>query len=252
MSHLLAIGVGFWIAGIGLLGFVAVTLVRRSLMREFPVFSFYIFYHFIQAILGLWVYAHYSGHVYWVVHWSSEAFDGPLTLALVYEIFSKAFRPYPGIRTVGLKLFLSAAVILLVAAAWTGLAHPGMASVNAAVVIMNRSIESMRLVLLLVLFVFHRLVGLNWRHYTFGLALGLCVATIIATVNTTIRVYLGLQSPTLFYLIYVIMAPLSYDLGVAVWAYYCATAESKLTVSEIPYSPQLSRWNTALEQLLAG
>src|ERR1035437_121048 len=237
-----------WISGILLLGFIAIMGIRRRLYREFPIFSTYVLFHLLHATLALWVYYRLSSEVYYFFHWGGEAFDGLLSLALIYEIFSQALSPYPGIRRTGLRLYFIASLVLTLGAMWIAVSDPHSIyqRLNSAVISMDRSFEFMQVGLLFLLFVFHHLLGLSWRHYLFGIVLGLSISTTISVLSTAARLQIGMSWSNIF----VLLAPLSYDLGLVVWSYYTATSESKVHVTEVPYSAHLTRWNHALEEIL--
>ena len=238
-----------WIAGIAMLWIIFTLLVRRRLLRELPVFSAYIFFHMVRSSLGI-VLWHTCGVMFnWYYIWLGEAVDGVFTLAVLYEVFSKGLSPYPAIRRTGLMLYFSAAAVLTFAAVWMVLGDPKslVHRLNSATISMDRSYEFMQMMLLVLLFAIHRLLGLSFRHYVFGVALGLAVETSITTMSATLRLQIGVTWDKIFN----ILDPMAYDLGLIVWTYYFATAESKLQVTEVPYSPNLARWNTALQQLLA-
>lgn len=238
-----------WTTGIALLAFMTFMLVKRGLVREFPIFTAYVVFHLLQAAIGLWVAKHFTMLIYYYYGFTSDALDGPLSLALIYEIFSKALSPYPGLRKSGLTLYCGAMVVLAAIGFFMLRAnsYTEIQLFAVGILAMNRSLEFIRIGLLLLLFVFHRVFGLSWRHYLYGIALGLGTSATITAVSTTLRMQIG-RSWNRFFLF---LPPLAYDIGLVIWSYYLATSESKLQVTEAPYSASLSRWNAALEEILA-
>jgi hypothetical protein len=249
MSTVSPLGMFLWYLGIVLLGAVVILLARRRLYREFPVFGVYVIFQFASAVVGLWAWNRFGIHLLSEVYNFGEFMDAILSMALVLEIFSKTLNPYPGIRRVGIVVYTVAGCVLSSVAIWMAAIAPTseIAKIATHFVVLERSAQFVRVGLLFLLFLFCRFFGLSWRHYLFGIALGLAIATSVEALNNSLRIQFGWDIVR----IYVIVAPLSFDLGVLTWVYYLVASESKVRITQLPQSAQLARWNTALEELLA-
>jgi hypothetical protein len=237
-----------WYSGTALLGVVAILLWVRRLYGEFPVFGFYIVFHLISSVVGLWAWKTHGIVLLDNIYRFSEFTDAILSFTLVLEIIAKALVSYPGIRRAAITVYLIAAFVLFTVAIWMVSTAPDspVARIATSLAVLQRSAEFVRLGLLLILFLFCRFFGLTWKHYLFGIALGLGAATAIEAVNSSLRVELGWK----FVQIYVVVAPLGYDLGLIAWVYYLVASESEVRVTQVPHFNSLTRWNTALEELL--
>jgi hypothetical protein len=250
MQRLATVPLVIWCLGLLLLGIVVMMTVRKKLYAEFPLFATYVTFQLTSGILLLWIRLHLNNLIYWKA-WAVQAgFDAVLTMAVLLELFSKMLKPYPGIRRLGHRIYLVAGVVLVAIAIWMVIVTPpsdeSTATVILRIVSWQRSVDFVRFGLLFVLFMFCRLFGLTWKHYLFGIALGMGVLTGMEVIGESIRVEFGYHAHRIFAFI----ASSGYDLGLLVWSYYLVRQESKVYVTEVPYSPSLTRWNAALEELL--
>ncbi len=239
-----------WVSGILLLGLVVSLVLRRKLYAEFPVFSAYAIFQLLTAALLLWIRLRYSNPVFFKAWALQSAIDAVLSMAVLLELFSKMLKPYPGIRKLGHLVYLVSGILLLAIGIWMLIETPpsdvSVAALTLKIVSGQRSADFVRFGLLFVLFIFCRLFGLTWRHYLFGIALGMAVLTGLELLGESVRVEFGYH----IHRIYELVVSAGFDLGVVVWSYYLLRQESKVYVTEVPYSPNLVRWNSALEELL--
>lgn len=250
MSTINALGMFLWYLGIALLVAAAVLLKVRRLYSEFPVFGSYIVYHVFDALIALWIWKQFGVHYYSEFYKYSEYVDAVFAAALVLEIYAQTLTPNPAIRRTVFICCALVGVVLLMGGIWMVVTTPDseIARLATRLIVLIRSAEFVRLGLLFLLFVLCRLFGITWRHYLFGIAVGLAISTGIDAVNGSLRIQFGWKIVK----IYVAVAALCYDLGVAVRVYYLLASESEVRVTQVPPSKYLTRWNSALEELLAG
>jgi hypothetical protein len=135
-------------------------------------------------------------------------------------------------------------------AIWIALSdsHSFVQRLNSAVISMDRSVDFTKLALLFLLFGVHRFLGLNWRHYLFGIALGFSVSSSVDLLAQAVRLQLGMSWARMFSYV----DPMSYNIGLCIWVYYVLSKESKVRVSAVPYSAHLTKWNAALQEILSS
>lgn len=249
MYHLSPLTVVLWIVGILLLAYALGQTYRRGLHREFPIFFGYLVFHLFTAVSTLWVTQHLRVHTAYSYDWSCEALDGPVSLALIYELFAKSLAPYGSIQKLGKVSFLVTTLALIVLGFWmlTSDPHSWMQKIDSAMISMDRSLDFARLALLFLLFGFHRILGLNWRHHLFGIAIGLAISSAVALLSGTLRLQVGVS----WWRAYIYLYPFSYDLGCGIWAFYLTSAESRLNVENLPTPNFLAKWNEAIAGVLA-
>jgi hypothetical protein len=218
-------------------------MLRRKLVKTFPVFFGYIIFHIIRHFTEL---ATLSNHpvIYFWIWWGSEAIDALLILAVIQELFTVAFAPYDSLRQRGVTIFRTVTIFLCILAAITAVASPASETNQqmAAFFVMDRSVQIVQLGLLFFLFVFCKLFGMTWRHYVFGIAAGFLVMTAISTANFAIRANEG-QAGNFWWNIF---GALGFTVGELTWVYYFASEKSVVPLDIVPRTDQLIAWNRAL------
>src|SRR5947208_5369700 len=107
-----------WVAPHTLQVAIVVIMIRRRLISEFPVFLTYTLF---QIVMGgtLFVMDHssaVSAGQYVNAQWVDTTGSVMLRFALIYEIFSRIFDPYPALAELGRLLFRWGVVVLLLLA----------------------------------------------------------------------------------------------------------------------------------------
>lgn len=238
-------------AGITLLVFVLVMLIRRKLYSEFPALTAYVGF-MVATTIGNEIVRFYSPVVgYYFAYWFQALGEASLALVVVFDIFRRMLGSYAGMQAVWKRTCLAACVFIvgfsiymvLVAPHWDRPTHWGIL----VPIELERSTEFVRFSLIFLFFVFCRFFGLGWRHYAFGIVLGFATASAAEFLSHTIRIQFGMVAAH----IHRSLGAFAYDSGTAIWCYYFASSESKVFAATAPMSPQLARWNAALDQLLA-
>lgn len=245
------IGIAIFFGGVALLGILLGLLFWRKRWREFPLFTVYVGFQFSTAF-GLWILARDGNYAaYWYFFWSHELVDAVLSMMMVLEIFKTMLRTYPAIQRLLSRAALASLCGVAVVAAFMIWTAPDpdtrFGFITPICVLVARSADFLRFGLLFALFLFCRFLGLHWRNYIFGIAMGLGVSSALSALNDSMRLQITHGSLRL----YEFGAPLSFDLGVLVWIYYFAFAKAEARVEQPTEVPVLARWNSALEQLLA-
>jgi hypothetical protein len=120
--------------------------------------------------------------------------------------------------------------------------------VVATILAMERSVRFLQAGLLAFLFIFAKALGLNWRHYAFGIALGMAIFVGTELVVVTMRNHFGRSADDVF----VLLKPAAYLCGVSIWlGYLMRPAPDRLAIA--PTGNELNevyRWNQALQGYL--
>jgi hypothetical protein len=168
-----------------------------------------------------------------------------LELWVVYEVFKAVLEPYEALRRSWRFIFMISVVALaLVNVLWFAYE----AQTGAFVMLeWMRSLRVIQVSLLLILFALSRLMGLSWRSYCFGVALGLGISSATQIVLLEMRRHFGWEVWNLLNTV----QSLSYAVTVLIWAwYFFQTAEVAQRVWVVPQN-NIEKWNHALEGLLA-
>jgi len=92
--------------------------MRRRLVREFPLFFFYLAFHVVNDSTGLVFNLMYGGKSvpYVYSYWVGQAIGTSLRFVVIYEVFLKIFEPYDALQRAGSIIFRCATLFLLLVA----------------------------------------------------------------------------------------------------------------------------------------
>ena len=150
---------------------LAIAMITRGLHRKFPVFLSYLLFEF-SAFAVLFPLRHQLA-VYFYGYWSSAMISLVLGFMVIHEVFTDVFRPFHTLRDLGTVLFKWAALVMIFVAVVVAVASPsGTSPLMQAVSTVQRCVRTIQCGLILFLLFFTRYLGVSWRKFSFGLALG--------------------------------------------------------------------------------
>jgi len=190
-----------WVTPAFVFTFLAMTMVRRGLRRQFPFFFSYTVFQVLLFLVQFAVYHNWRS-LYFYEYWTGAALSIGLSFAVIYEVFTEVFRPFEGLRDLGGVLFRWATVVLILAAALitlTAANTPGPVSTR-IVIALERSVRVMQCGIVLLMILCAPYVGLRYRHRTFGVGLGfgILAAVDLIAVGVVARIGLSATSSTFF------------------------------------------------------
>jgi hypothetical protein len=237
-----------WLAPRGIQIVIAIVMVRRGLIREFPVFFAYTLFNIAEegTLFALdhtsWV----TPEQYWGTRWVGLALEVPLRLGAIFEIISSVFQDYPGLKQLTRILFRGATVVLLFAAIAVATRAPedGTFPILSRVHLLDLSMDVMQSGLLLLLIGFSYYFGLSWSSPAYGFAFGLGVFASVGLATEALRFW---YSPAVDF-DFVTMA--TYHCCALIWLVYLLAPErARRVVKELPEN-NLEQWNAELQRLL--
>lgn len=239
-----------WIAPHLLQGIIAIVMVRRRLFREFPMFFTYTVFQIVEegTLFILDHSAAVSDELYWRVYWVGLGIDVALRFAIIFEIFSRVFQNYAGLKELSRTFFRWATVALLFVAIAVAARAPedGTFHLFSRVHILHLSVSVMQSGLLLLLVGFSSYFGLSRRGFVYGIAFGLGIFASVDLATETIRVWTGPSAGYVFD--FVTMA--TYHCCAVIWLVYVLAPEmAGSRVNELPEN-NLEQWNAELQRLL--
>ena len=86
---------------------------------------------------------------------------------------------------------------------------------------------------------------LEWKEFSFGIALGFGVMASVQLAVSLMRSYLGAGSTPG----YVLLRPLAYNLAVLIWIFSVVKRQRLRVPSALPPEADIHRWNEALEKM---
>jgi hypothetical protein len=210
-----------WIAPLAMQCVIALVMVRRGLVEQFPFFFSY------TLLLPLRDFTLYflpnPGDRYSIVYWSGEGVAVLLSLGVVFELVGHFTRPYP----------------LLI---W-GKGPSGADLAFERIILLERSARFLQVCLLIVAIALMSRLGLTWHHYSLGIAAGFGVYSALDLILLELRAHLHLVTDAAF----VLLRPAAYNLGVLIWAFYFLRPQNRDPVDRLP-GTDLEDWNDAVTE----
>ncbi len=233
-----------WFAGPAVqVGLISVML-KRDLRSNFPFFFSYNVFQVISMVL-LFVFFRSAPNQYFFAYWTYVAVSTLIGLAVIHEVFNFAIRPYAGLRELGSVIFRWAALLLIllctIAAASTDGNHA--ARLTHAMINLERSARLLQCGLLLFLGLCSTQLGLTWRSFACGIAVGFGMFSATDLVITSIS-----AGPAMSALTSAISAG-AYLVAEVLWFTYSVLPQQE-RVSNEQYQPAFDRWNQAAMLLL--
>lgn len=229
---------------------VLIFMLRRKLRAEFPFFFTYTAFDVVSFFVLYSVY-HLAPNSYFKAYWTMSALSSIQGFLVIYEVFTYAIRPYAGLRDLGKVLFRWVAMLVVLAGSLMAISSTGMSGryLMAAITEMERAVRLMQCGLLLFIFCCSNYLGLTWRNFAAGTALGYGIYASTSLVGFSLRVQFGSRWDSTLSTI----TTVSYAVCALIWLAYSAMPEKALqrVHNEVVYRPIFDRWNQAALVLTA-
>jgi hypothetical protein len=222
-------------------------LFRRKLLTQFKYFASFLAYEAAKnCVLFLcYHYASQQSWTYYASYWVGTAMADMFKIAVLYEVFCAAFRPFAGLQDLAKVVFKWAAASILVVGLLVFVSNPA-AQANSKLYWLYLSVNGfekvvrvMECALLMFLFMGSQHLGVSKKNRVFGIALGFGVAAFFQ-----LLVYSALaashirQLPMLAQLL-----PMVYFVSLLLWVGYLLQPEPARESLHIPVTSPLLRWN---------
>lgn len=239
-----------WLAPRVLQIFIAAIMIRRGLVRDFPVFFVYTVFQIISesTLFALDHDALVTDYQYWYVYWVGLTASSALRFGILWEIGCSVFRNYPGLRPLKRFVFRWAIVVLLFVAIAVAAHAPedGTFHILSRSRILDLSVNVMQSGLWLLLVGFSAYFKLSWRSFAHGIAFGLGIFATVTLATQAVRVGSGFVAGYAFD--FVNMA--TYNCCTLVWLVSLLSPETaRGTLKELPEN-NLEQWSAELQRLL--
>jgi hypothetical protein len=225
-------------------------LVLRKLVWEFPAFFVFLGFHVLLTILLWWFRPYYPVPFsrYFYTFWIGHALDAILRFIILYELYSRVFDQYEGLKRLGNITFRwGAAVLILLAFAFAAaLPNPDTNRIMRFISLLDRGVSMVQCGLVFLLFLFASQLRIFLRRQVLGVALGFGLIACIDLTVLGLRTHFGPDFDPLFS--YVRRS--TYVCALGVWI-MCLVPQQR-TVASVGSLPDnnLAEWNRALLQLL--
>jgi hypothetical protein len=233
-----------WLLPLGLQCVIALVMLRRGLVAQFPLFFCY------TVLLPIRDFTLYflpnPGDRYSSVFWWGEAAAILLSFGIIFEISWHFVRRYPFLRLFLRVLWIAAVVAGAAALAmliWTRGAPAGTDVALSWITLSERSARFMQVCLLIVAIAMMSRLGLAWRDHSLGIAAGFGVFAALDLVLLELRGHLHALSGGTF----VLLRSAAYNLGVLIWAFYFLRSQGGHPIDRLPGN-EMANWNDVVSE----
>ena len=228
-------------------------LYRRKLLKQFTFFASYLLFLTLLDAVRFLCYRKFglSSWPYYSVYWVGTALANMAAIAVLYEIFCAAFKPFAGLQDLakivfkwagGSILFVGFVVFVSSPASSPGAPHRWLAT---SVHDFERIVGVLQCALLIFLFIGSQHLGLSMKNRVFGFALGFGFDAFC-----TILLYTVLSSSHLSKIpLWSQLLPMAYSASLLIWVGYLLKPEPARESVHIPVTSPLLRWNEVALQL---
>jgi hypothetical protein len=216
-------------------------MVRRKLVKSFPIFFTYTVVVFFSET-ALLVF-HPVGNVYRRFYTYKEALAVVLGLAVILEILRYILPPYSSPKFVFNFVSLLTGLFAVTALLMFVSAKPmtGNYAMYEVIVLAERSVRFLQASLLIVMIALMSLLAVTWQHESLGILIGFGIYSAVALV--------AFECGALHWLDPVAFSMLNsagYNVAALIWAFYILRPRRTKPLDRLP-NPDLAEWNNTLD-----
>lgn len=239
-----------WLAPRIIQVFIAVIMIRRGLVREFPIFFTYTVFQVISegTLFVLDHDAAVTAYQYWYAYWVGLTVSSALRFGIIWEVCSNMFLKYPGLKRLNRFAFRWAIVVLLFLAIIVAAQAPedGTFHILSRIRVVDLSVNMMQSGLWLLLLGFSAYFHLSWRSFEYGIAFGLGIFATVVIATQAMRVWTGFVAGYAFDF----GSMVAYNCCAIIWlVYLLAPDKSHNMPTDLPEN-NVEQWNAELQRLL--
>lgn len=212
------------IADVVLLGII----VRKKLWQRFPFFCSYIAFDIFRAVVCVPA-LKLSPVSFYYLYWTLSLLGSLIHLAVIAEVCAAIFHPLDTIHRPVFRFGIVCAVVIVVTTFLLCFGMPiAMArSMPLWAARLNLLLTCLRFALFAFVAAFSRILGLNWRHFVFGIAAGMGIYSCVDLITTTVNAQYDLVGAYALHQI----SKTSYLLAMGAWCYVLAHKEPCLPIT---------------------
>jgi len=220
-------------------------LYRRKLLSQFKFLaSFFVFMTLKATVLFLcYRYSYPQSWTYFSVYWVTAAMTDIFIIAVLYEIFCAAFKPFAGLQDLAKVVFKWAAASIFLVGFMVLASTPASPMKNGWVIVgvnnFERIVRVMECALLVFLFMGSQHLGVAKRNRVFGFALGFGVDAFFQLLVYSAAVNVHVSKMYMWGK----LLPMVYYASVLIWVSYLLQPEPARESLHIPLTSPLLRWN---------
>lgn len=240
MSFTLFISRTLWIFSLALQLAIALGMLKRGLVRKFPVFFSYTVVMLSEGAVLFFFKPDTNGFA--LIYWCTEALAVLLGLSVIFEVLRHIFPPSTSLKFVLNFIWALACLSALTAILMLILATPGAGEpVYEVVMLAERSVRFLQASLLIVVIALMARLELSWYQESIGIAVGFGVYSALALAGFELGGHLHLISQSKLALV----NSAAYNLATMIWAFYILRPVRVTPVERLP-TTDLAEWNGAV------
>ena len=238
-SHLLT--KTLWVVPLILQAAIAIAMLRRRLVRTFPVFFAYTI--LVLSRDSALFFLPYPGNLYALVYWCGDVLAVLLSLGVIFETLRHILPPHPLLRRVWKSVWILGGLASLTAALILvfGNGGTGPDRILESTILLERAVRFLQVCLLIVLIGLMSRLGLTWHSYLLGIVAGFGVYSALDLAALELRAHLHFLTDAGF----VLVRPAAYNLATIIWALYFLRSWQRTPVEHLPKT-NLAEWNEAV------
>ena len=222
-------------------------LYRRKMLEQFKFFASFLVFITIKAAVLFLAYRYSSPATSWTyfsAYWVGTAMADLFMIAVLYEVFCAAFKPFVGLQDLAKVVFKWAAGSIVFIGLMVFMTNPASSGpryhwVTTIVFDFERIVCVMECALLMFLFIGSQHLGISKKNRVFGFALGFGFQAFFQ-----LMVYSAALNSHISKLpIYKELLPLTFYISIVMWTVYLALPEPSRESLHIPVTSPLLRWN---------
>ena len=229
-----------WLTPLFLQTAILIVMLRRKLVRSFPLFFVYTVVIVCREFILLFL---KKGAVYFLVYLWGETLAVLLGLAVIFEILAHILPKSPLFRFVQNSLLVFGAIAAVAALLILVFSEPGVGGYPLARVIgmAERSVRFLQSSLLVLVIALMSRLGLSWHQTSVGIAAGFGIYSAMALVCFEFGVHLQVIS----HLALALANSAAYNLAALIWAFYILRPVRVTPIVHLPKT-DLAEWNSAV------
>ncbi|HWR15958.1 MAG TPA: hypothetical protein VN577_14110 [Terriglobales bacterium] len=225
-------------------------LIRRKLYREVSWFTIYLMTQFAHRPVAFYYYQIGDKWGYFYSAWFGSLVGMSTSLLAIIEIFRVLMNDYPEIKRTGTRIFIIAMIgTFLISLALVPMYIQIDHALMRALFTFQRSIRFAQVGLIVAVFALSSYLGITWRHYLFGITMGL---GLYAASDLAGTVYAAHEGPIVAWKT-LLLDQVAYTLVLISWTVYLLQPTPAPTrVISQEHQADLERWDRALKGLASN
>lgn len=220
-------------------------LYRRKLLNQFPFLASFLALQTINNVARFFCFRHFGPYSWWYysVYWVGAVLSDFAVIAVLYEVFCAAFKPFAGLQDLSKMVFKWAAACIFLIGFVFFVTTPNSILKNGWLLVgindFERIVRVMECALLVFLFLGAQHLGISKRNRVFGFALGFGLEAFLQLLvfSAAAKSHVSKTST------WSELVPIVYYIALLAWVAYLIQPEPARESLHIPVTSPLLRWN---------